>query len=102
MRGINLKTLAAYPTVESQCLRLKQCGFTSGQFAIDINFAHDHWMGQAELQRISKLELLDEMEEWRLLASHYCIVWGWKTSENTDGSQGNPFKEWANIKDNHS
>jgi hypothetical protein len=29
------------------------------------------------LFRISKLEFLDELEEWRLLASHYCIAWAY-------------------------
>jgi [phosphatase 2A protein]-leucine-carboxy methyltransferase len=74
-RGINLKTLSAYPTLQKETLRLKDCGFMSGQDAIDISFAHDHWMGKEELRRIAKLELLDEMEEWRLLASHYCLAW---------------------------
>ena len=97
-RGINLKTLSAYPTLEKEILRLKDCDFVSGQDAIDINFAHDHWMGKEELSRIAKLELLDEMEEWRLLASHYCITWGWKTAESTNNSNSMYFEEWKNIK----
>jgi hypothetical protein len=75
---------------------LKECGFVSGQDAIDINFAHDHWVGKEELGRIAKLELLDEMEEWRLLASHYCIAWGWRI--NDGGNKPNGFKDWTNIK----
>jgi hypothetical protein len=75
--------------------RLKECGFVNGQGAVDINFAHNYWMGQDELQRIAKLELLDEMEEWQLLAKHYCIVWGWALP----GDQGanNVFKLWEDI-----
>lgn len=95
-RGINLKTLTAYPTLQKEALRLKECGFGAGQDAIDINFAHDQWMGKEELRRIAKLELLDEMEEWRLLASHYCIAWGWRTSEGTDNP--NVFEDWTNTK----
>lgn len=35
-----------------------------------------------ELQRISKLEHLDEIEELRLVLSHYCVAWGTKGSLN--------------------
>jgi [phosphatase 2A protein]-leucine-carboxy methyltransferase len=94
-RGINLKTLSAYPTLQSQTLRLKSCGFESSQDSIDINLAHDQWMGRDELQRISRLELLDEMEEWRLLAAHYCVVWGCNSAA---GSSSSAFEGWKDIK----
>jgi [phosphatase 2A protein]-leucine-carboxy methyltransferase len=92
-----LKTLSAYPTLQKQILRLKDCGFASGQDAIDINFAHDGWMGKDELGRIAKLELLDEIEEWQLLAAHYCITWGWRIRGDRDTSHGSVFDEWGNI-----
>jgi hypothetical protein len=78
-----------------EILRLKECGLVSGQDAIDINFAHDHWVGKEELGRIAKLELLDEMEEWCLLASHYCIAWGWRIN---GGNKPHGFEDWTNIK----
>ena len=91
-----MKTLSAYPTLQKEALRLKDCGFVSGQDAINIDFSHDHWMGTEELRRIAKLELLDEMEEWRLLASHYCVAWGWRTANGED--KPHLFKDWNNIK----
>jgi|SRR5271170_1302067 len=97
-RGINLKTLSAYPTLRKQALRLKDCGFGSGQDAIDINFAHDHWLEKEELARIAKLELLDELEEWRLLASHYCIAWAWSSPQVTTAATGSVFDVWKDIK----
>lgn len=36
----------------------------------------EEWISDAERARVEKLEWLDEVEEWNLLASHYCIVWG--------------------------
>lgn len=30
---------------------------------------------------MSKLEILDELEEWRLLAAHYCVVWAVKSTD---------------------
>jgi hypothetical protein len=91
-----LKTLSAYPTLDDECKRLNDCGFISGQDAVDINFAHDNWLGRDELGRISRLEFLDEMEEWRLLASHYCLAWGWAAE-----TKENAFEEWKNMKTLH-
>jgi len=79
-------------------MRLRQCGFTSGQDAINVNVAHDYWMGDAELQRIAKIELLDELEEWRLLASHYCIAWGWKRGQDPQNVAFHIFDGWDDIK----
>jgi hypothetical protein len=84
--------------LEAESARLQECGFTSGQDAINVNFAHDHWMGNAELHRIAKLELLDELEEWRLLASHYCIAWAWKGDEDSQNVASNIFDGWSDIK----
>jgi [phosphatase 2A protein]-leucine-carboxy methyltransferase len=81
--------------LESQVTRLKDCGFSTGQEAIDINYAHDKWVGQEELNRIAQLEMLDEMEEWRLLAGHYCIAWAWLDSQSEKAS---PFKTWGSMK----
>jgi [phosphatase 2A protein]-leucine-carboxy methyltransferase len=58
-------------------------------------------MGQDELQRIARLEFLDEMEEWQLLARHYCIVWGW-TVAGEEGSASGPFHLWKNIKNTNA
>jgi len=100
-RGINLKTLSTYATLEDQENRLKHCGLVGGQGSVNINFAHDHWMGQDELQRIARLEFLDEMEEWRLLAEHYCIVWGWRVAGG-EGSTSGHFRLWKNIKNTNA
>lgn len=38
----------------------------------------EHVIKPEELGRISRLEHLDEIEELRLVLSHYCVVWGTK------------------------
>jgi [phosphatase 2A protein]-leucine-carboxy methyltransferase len=58
-------------------------------------------MGQDELQRIARLEFLDEMEEWRLLAKHYCIVWGWRVAGGEASTSGH-FRLWKNIKNTNA
>jgi [phosphatase 2A protein]-leucine-carboxy methyltransferase len=92
-----LKTLTAYPTLEKQSTRLRESGFVTGQNAVDIDFAHDYWMGRDELRRISRLEMLDEMEEWRLLARHYCLTWGWTKGEGSELSS-DVFETWKDIR----
>lgn len=47
----------------------------------------DAWILEAERERVERLEWLDEVEEWQLLASHYCIAWGWK-GQNFDSAWG--------------
>jgi [phosphatase 2A protein]-leucine-carboxy methyltransferase len=96
-----LKTLTAYPTLDKQSTRLKECGFVTGQNAVDIDFAHDYWMGRDELRRISRLEMLDEMEEWRLLARHYCLAWGWTKGEGSELSS-DVFETWKDIRNTHA
>ena len=90
-RGIHLQTLKRYSTLESQRQRLRLAGFTAGQGARDVHqlWESDEWVSQAEKSRVEKLEWLDEVEEWKLLASHYCVAWGWR---------GNVFSEaWAAL-----
>lgn len=78
-RGIELKTLKRYSSLERQIERLRVNGFTGGQEARDVlELWNKGLWGEEEKVRVGKLEFLDEMEEWELLAKHYCIAWGWK------------------------
>jgi hypothetical protein len=54
-------------------------------------------MGSKELRRIAKLEMLDEMEEWRLLASHYCIAWGWERDRDSENPAVDVFEDWSHM-----
>jgi [phosphatase 2A protein]-leucine-carboxy methyltransferase len=80
-RGIVLKTLKKYSTLSKQKMRLKMLGFGSGQEAVDVEFTYENWVEGGEKERIASLQMLDEVEEWQLLARHYCIAWGWKGPE---------------------
>lgn len=39
------------------------------------------WINDGERARVETLEWLDEVEEWKLLGSHYCLAWAWKDIE---------------------
>ncbi|KAG5518194.1 hypothetical protein PMAC_003380 [Pneumocystis sp. 'macacae'] len=95
-RGISFKTLDTYSTIEKQCTRLFDLGFTTYQKAVSIKQIFDEWSDHddkiSNLLRISKVEFLDEIEEWNLLASHYCVAWGW-----IDEHENGYFNEWARL-----
>ncbi|KAI8350620.1 leucine carboxyl methyltransferase 2-like protein [Choanephora cucurbitarum] len=73
-RDIDLKGIHAFPDLVHQENRFKELGWQSAK-AVDINKIHDSYLDPSEIARIAKLEMLDELEEWRLLSAHYCIAW---------------------------
>jgi len=76
-RGIVLQTLRKYGSLEAQAARMKAHGFDRSGGA-DINKLWNEGVVDKEKERVSKLELVDEVEEWELLAGHYCVAWGWR------------------------
>lgn len=80
-RGIVLQTLKKYNTLSRQKERLRMLGFKGGQAIGDVDWIWENWVGAGEKERLARLEMLDEVEEWKLLARHYCVVWGWKNGE---------------------
>jgi [phosphatase 2A protein]-leucine-carboxy methyltransferase len=90
-RGIQLQTLNEYGSLEAQRRRLREQGFDSGQAAADVDFIWDRWVSETEKERVAGLEMLDEMEEWQLLAQHYCVAWGWRQGE------AGAFDGWRGI-----
>jgi len=79
-RGIVLGTLERYATLARQRERLRALGYSAAQHAADIHHISETWVDAAEKDRIARLELLDEVEEWRMLARHYCVAWAWRGS----------------------
>lgn len=90
-RGIVLQTLRKYGSLEAQAARLGAYGFT-GKRSADVNELWETGVNEIEKERVSRLEMLDEVEEWQLLAGHYCVAWGWREG------QGQPL--WQNWETN--
>ncbi|KAL3475904.1 S-adenosyl-L-methionine-dependent methyltransferase [Aspergillus californicus] len=90
-RGIQLQTLHKYASLDAQRKRLREQGFDEGQAAADVDFLWGWWVSETEKERVAGLEMLDEMEEWKLLAQHYCIAWAWRENNRFDG--------WRSLKD---
>ncbi|CAI7641675.1 unnamed protein product [Penicillium bialowiezense] len=87
-RGIQLQTLHKYASLEAQRARFRDQGFGDGQAAGDVEFLWKNWVSEEEKDRVAGLEMLDEMEEWELLARHYCIAWGWRDQDDPSAFAG--------------
>jgi len=75
-----MPTVREYITLDDQRRRLKEGGLFEETEAVSIEDVWENWVGGEEKRRVDGLEGLDEVEEWRLLARHYAVVWGWKGS----------------------
>ncbi|KAK4204883.1 putative leucine carboxyl methyltransferase 1 [Triangularia verruculosa] len=81
-RGVAMPTLSVYQTQQDQENRLRGAGFVEGEVrSKTIDQIWDGWVSAREKERVDGLERLDEVEEWKLLAGHYIVVWGWKGTE---------------------
>jgi hypothetical protein len=54
---------------------------------VNMSVAYSRKLDAAERQRIEKLEIFDEYEEWELLSSHYCVSLGKRFSREEDDRQ---------------
>ena len=100
-RGLAMPSLAAYPALGSQRRRLADAGLRAGQRVATVGAIWERWVEQREKGRVARCEMLDEVEEWRLLAAHYCVAWGWRDGEGEDGEGdggGGIFgRAWAEL-----
>ena len=85
-RGIVLQTLRKYGSLEAQAVRMKAYGFNDSRGA-DVNKLWIEGVDEKEKERVAALEMIDEVEEWELLAGHYSVIWGWRNAE-ADGENG--------------
>ena len=90
-RGLSMPTVHAYPTLDDQKSRLRNIGFAHGQEAADVDWLWENWITPEEKQRVNSLEMMDEIEEWQLLARHYSVVWAWQ--EANPGNRA--IKSWG-------
>jgi len=80
-RGVSLPGAEAYPDLASLPRRFLDLGFSAAQ-ALTLREIRSKYIGPQQLQRLSQLEMLDEVEELELVLDHYAISWGIKFPEN--------------------
>ncbi|KAG8528236.1 uncharacterized protein KY384_007153 [Bacidia gigantensis] len=93
-RGIVLQTLKKYGSLDSESARLKVYGFGESRGA-DINELWKKGVDEVEKELVARLEMVDEVEEWELLAAHYCVAWGWRYGEQE--STFGLWDRWTDI-----
>jgi [phosphatase 2A protein]-leucine-carboxy methyltransferase len=72
LRNISLLSLEKYHSLQAQEKRYLDAGFSKVQSS-DL---FEIWksLDLQEKQRLAKLEILDEIEEFQQLLNHYCII----------------------------
>ncbi|KAG5755490.1 hypothetical protein H9Q69_001595 [Fusarium xylarioides] len=87
-RRIQMPTLQMYQTPEDQRARMSKAGFEK-VYHMTIEDIWQNWVSADEKRRVDSLEGLDEVEEWKLLAAHYIVVWA---------SKGEGFESWDSAR----
>jgi [phosphatase 2A protein]-leucine-carboxy methyltransferase len=83
-RGITMPSLEGLPTIAAHEQRLlgvltEECGGQNYKFeGLTIKQIWDGWISGEEKDRLRRCEMVDEEEEWHLLAGHYGIVRAWR------------------------
>jgi hypothetical protein len=72
-RGVPLLSIKEFPDLDAQRKRFLAAGWERVE-AKDMNQIYTDLLDPQENKRIEKLEIFDELEEWHLIQSHYCLV----------------------------
>mmetsp|Transcript_47993 Transcript_47993/g.79859 ORF Transcript_47993/g.79859 Transcript_47993/m.79859 type:complete len:332 (-) Transcript_47993:598-1593(-) len=73
-RGCSLLGYHACGTLDLQKKRFLSAGWDSAH-ALDMMDIYSKCLDSHDRSRVEKLEIFDELEEWRLMQQHYCISW---------------------------
>ncbi|KAL5926711.1 carboxy methyl transferase for protein phosphatase 2A [Pyricularia oryzae] len=87
-RSISMPTLSIYRQPADQDTRLRDAGFEKARH-MTVKDIWSQWVAPEEKERVDRLEGLDEVEEWDLLAGHYVVAWAWR---------GLGFEPWENLR----
>ncbi|KAI0741113.1 leucine carboxyl methyltransferase [Earliella scabrosa] len=90
-RNVTLPGAEPYPKFDSLPNRFLQHGWELAK-AVTLKDIRREYIDRAELERISQLEMLDEIEELELVLAHYAITWGVKLPPNHSCLQA----DWTN------
>jgi hypothetical protein len=74
MRGSPLLGIDMYRTVEEQKSRFLEAGWADVT-SVSMLHAFAAFLNADDVKRINGIEMLDEVEEWKLMMTHYCFVW---------------------------
>mmetsp|Transcript_43129 Transcript_43129/g.99363 ORF Transcript_43129/g.99363 Transcript_43129/m.99363 type:complete len:366 (-) Transcript_43129:38-1135(-) len=84
-RGCPLLSIHDYPSMPAQQVRYTERGWEHCNIE-DMIKIYNVRLDRADLQRVHKLELLDEFEEWNLIQAHYFFLVATRTGGCAEGS----------------
>ncbi|KAA1476459.1 leucine carboxyl methyltransferase [Dentipellis sp. KUC8613] len=90
-RNVSLPGVEPYTDRASLPQRFLRLGFTAAD-ALTLHEIRRDYVAPEELERISTLEFLDELEELDLVLDHYAITWGCKAPS---GGAQERWKTWG-------
>ena len=61
--------------------------------AHDMDVVYERLITQAERQRVARIEMFDEFEEWHLLMQHYCLVFA--TVDRIAAAEDSAEENWV-------
>ena len=93
-RGLSMPSIKVYDSLDAQCTRLRKAGFDMFQQGASIDWLWENWIEGGEHVRLDRILMVDEEEEWKLLAGHYLVLWAAREAEGRDGA----FEGWDNLK----
>jgi len=93
-RGCPLLSIHDYPTLAAQQDRYTDRGWDK-VVAFDMNSVYDKHLDIKDVERIQRLELLDEFEEWHLIQAHYFLLVATRTPSAENDTKAEQ-SEWVN------
>merc|ERR1712019_77606 len=90
--GCPLLSIHEYPTIAAQRERFTTRGWDDCKGA-DMNLIYSKFLDQEDVERIQRLELMDEFEEWHLIQSHYFVLVATRTGSGA--SAGDVSGSWV-------
>ena len=97
-RGCPLRGVAGAPTLEAQRERFQARGWARAG-AMDMNDACDRLARRdaSDHLRMTRLEMLDEVEEFRMMLAHYCVAWGVNEKKRASNGGGALFDALSGL-----
>lgn len=92
-RGLSMPSIKVYDSLEKQTQRLKALGFDMFQEGATVDWLWENWIDHKEHVRLSTILMVDEEEEWKLLAGHYLVCWAAREAEEKEGA----FEGWDDM-----
>lgn len=91
-RGCPLPGIRSFPSKASHIQVLQEAGFTSGVGVHTMLEVYREYVDAKERGRIERIEFLDELEEWNLIMSHYCLSYAFKGDAKVFGTLKMPLQ----------